>query len=155
MSSFGIKKLIIALMFCSVCVQAQEKSWLGKKVYMLGGVVAFSAFDYMVYNQMNGNKTSLAVYRIAQLLVQAGITKILVDEVGWPEAIGFNVIWWTWGADLLYYQWGRILPPYDQLTHDKQVTWASWTPVGLLKGGKRPIAHGALLAQATIGLLLA
>jgi hypothetical protein len=148
-----MKKLIIPLMFCVMLSQAQEKSWLEKKGYMLGGVVVFSAFDYIGYNlTKNDHGVAPIGYRIAQLLVQAGITKFLIDEVGLPEAIGFNVIWWTWGADLMYYQWGRILPPHDMLTANKQVTWASWTPVGLIRGGKKPIAHNTLFAQATIGL---
>jgi hypothetical protein len=147
-----MKTLIIPLLFCVMLSQAQEKSWLEKKGYMLGGVVVFSAFDYIGYNLTEKNGVAPITYRIAQLLVQAGITKFLIDQVGLPEAIGFNVIWWTWGADLMYYQWGRILPPYDMLTANKQVTWASWTPVGLVRGGKKPIAHSTLFAQATFGL---
>jgi len=124
---------------------------LEKKGYMIGSVVAFSAFDYAGYNLSKDSKTSLDVYRVVQVLVQVGITKLLIEEVGLPEAIGFNLIWWTWGADLLYYQWGRFIPPYDRLTQNKGVTWAHWTPVGLVRG-RGVIANDTLIAQATIGL---
>ena len=146
--------LVIISLLCVSTLTAQST---GEKLLWLGGAsVAFSLFDYVGYNAtMNEHGIAPVGYRVAQAAVQIGLSYLLYEKFGLPTAIAFNLIWWTWGCDLMYYQFGRVLPPYDQLSPNKQVTWASWTPVGLVRGGKEPIAHNTLIAQSLVGLTLA
>jgi len=146
-------RTILCLFLCLVYTISfsQDKTHAEKLLWLTGSCIAFSLFDYAGYNATKGS----IVYRISQAVVQVGLTYLLYKQLGISSAIAFNVIWWTWGLDLLYYQWGRILPPYDILEKDKQVTWAHFTPIGLMRSNGNPIAHNTLIAQSLIGLVIA
>lgn len=103
----------------------------------------------------------------AQGLLTYGLTK----KFGWKTGAAFNAIWWTFGDDLLYYgiaeamgrlnivkkgsSWDRS-PAFKGVVEDK-VTWAWWTPVGLLRGGKndKSIEGKTLFIQSGVGLAVA
>jgi len=141
--------LLLALIFTTGL--SAQPSTTKKLLWLTGSSAVFSLFDYVGYNATKGS----TVYRISQAVVQIGLTYLLYKQLGISSAIAFNVIWWTWGLDLLYYQWGRILPPYDILEKGKQVTWAHFTPVGIFRGSGNAIAHNTLIAQSLFGFVIA
>ncbi len=129
--------------------------------YVCGATLAFSLFDYIGYNLVRGENGAPFSYRILQSLVQAAITYFLYEKCGINSAVSFNLIWWTWGSDIAYYGWADALNPKwarDNRTNNglqgKEITWAWWTPIGLLRKKDSPIARNALIAQATVGFAI-
>lgn len=151
----------------SLAVIPNENIFLWKKlVYLTGASVVYAGVDYLGYNLTNRNPTALKVYRVFQVLMQAGISWFLYEQLGLPTAIGFNLIWWTFGDDILYYGYANVLNPGGKwesrgaFTHSvmgNHCTWAYWTPLGLLRGmdNKKVIAGNTLVAQSIIGAALA
>lgn len=138
---------------------------------ILGFTFIFSLFDYFGYNisARNGwvNEKLINSYRIIQTSVQIILTLIALFVFNWKVAVGFNLLWWTWNCDLLFYFIGDILGVYGRgwfksEVINNQVSWAWWTPYGiydLLKNGKqngnyRIIKGSILLFQAFLGLIL-
>ncbi len=133
-----------------------------KLLWLAGASLSYALFDYAGFNLVRGNNTTTPIYRVVQALVQAGITWFLYEKLGLSTAVAFNVIWWTWGMDALFYgytelfnvggEWkGRGIFKSDIM--ENNCTWASWTPVGMARGmdNSRPIAGDALVAQFLIG----
>jgi hypothetical protein len=139
---------------------------LEKLVWLAGANVAFAGFDYVGFNLTKRNPSSLIAYRVCQVLFQTGMSWLLYKKLGLPTVIGFNLIWWTFGDDFLYYCYAEAFNPgapwesrgslRDNVMRN-HATWAYWTPLGIMRGMKRsqPIAGDALLAQSLIGLSLA
>ncbi|MBR9978975.1 MAG: hypothetical protein KFH87_12890 [Bacteroidetes bacterium] len=135
-------------------------------LYLTGASLGLALFDYVGYNLVRGNPTTTPIYRVIQGLVQAGVTWLLYEQVGLPTAIGFNLIWWTWGLDAIFYGYtelfnvggtwkGRGVWRGDIMNNN--CTWASWTPVGIARGmdPEKPIAGNTLVAQSLIGAVTA
>jgi len=141
----------------------EEEPGAGEKLLWLGGAsLSYALFDYVGYNLVRGNSTTTPIYRVIQTLVQAGITWLLYEQLGLSTAAAFNLVWWTWGMDALFYgyteafdvggEWrGRGVFQADIMGNN--CTWASWTPVGMARGmdSSRPIAGDTLVAQFLIG----
>lgn len=137
-----------------------------KLAWLTGAALGMALFDYVGFNLVRDNDTWLPVYRVIQGLTQIAISWLLYEQVGLPTAIGFNVLWWTWGLDAIFYgytelfnvggEWrGRGVFRGDIL--ENNCTWASWTPVGIAQGmdPKKKIAGDTLIAQSIIGAILA
>ncbi len=137
----------------------QSKSKLEKAAFVIGSSLAFSLFDYIGYNLTRyESKGTNVAYRILQGTVQAGISYFLYKECGLSSAISFNLIWLTWGDDFGFYGWAyttRIYPWWDNsgILHP-DISWAGWTPVGLLRKQGSPIARSTLIGQAIIGFMV-
>ena len=83
-------------------------------------------------------------------------------------AVSFLVLWWFWVSDIIYYgfcswlRWFKTEPPnaYEQDVKGNVVTWAAWTPWGLLRlaFGKAkksdPIDGYVLEVQAFVGVAI-
>ena len=139
---------------------------LEKTAWLLGASVLFAGFDYVGFNATRQNPNALKVYRVLQVLAQTAISWVLYDQVGLPTAIGFNLIWWTFGDDFLYYGFAELINPghpwesrgdLGRGVMSNQCRWAYWTPIGIARGMRRddPIAGNTLVAQALTGLALA
>jgi hypothetical protein len=124
-------------------------------------VFVFSLFDYVGYNTTCRDPTALRVYRAAQVGLQITITTHLYATEGWQSAAAFNLIWWTWSADWGYYGLAYTFNPsapwenrtWNGLQND--ITWAWWTPAGLVHYGRKPISQDVLTMQALLGISIA
>lgn len=150
----------------SVAVGQSEPDASEKLLYLLGASVFFAGFDYLGYNATRQHPSALSVYRVLQGLTQLAISWFLYEQVGLPTAIGFNLIWWTFGDDFLYYGYAELMNPghpwesrgeLGRKVMGNHCTWAYWTPVGILRGMKRDraIAGSTLIAQSLVGLTAA
>lgn len=137
-----------------------------KALYLTGAALGFALFDYVGYNLVRNSDTGLPIYRVVQVLTQLGVSWLLYEKVGLPTAIGFNLIWWTWGLDAIYYGYTELINAggswerrgaFQRQILGNHCTWASWTPVGISRGmdPKKPIAGDTLIAQSLIGAVLA
>ena len=151
---------------CDSLFAGKDVPVLEKLAWLTGASVAFAGFDYVGFNLTKRNPSSLIAYRVCQVLFQTGVSWLLYEKLGLPAAVGFNLIWWSFGDDFLYYCYAEVLNPgghwesRGNLRNNvmrNHVTWAYWTPLGIMRGMKRsrPIAGDALLAQSLIGLSLA
>lgn len=145
----------------------KKQSFWKKALGVVGASVAFSLFDYVGFN-IARKHDKVGLYRPLQIAAQAGLTFWLKEKLGWKTAGAFNALWWTFNHDLMYYGWAQLLnpgngwdsaPAFKGLLEDK-VTWAWWTPAGLVnmlgKGTmKDPIKGKTLLVQAGVGAVIA
>jgi len=112
-------------------------------MHVLLWLLLFSGYDFVGYNLTKGNADALQAYRISQVALQAGITVHLWQDSP-REAIAFNVCWWAFVADLLYYAWAyvfNIRAPFENRSTVPMslhsVTWAYWSPAGIAYGADR------------------
>jgi len=137
-----------------------------KLLYLTGSALSFALFDYVGFNLVRDDPVKTAIYRVVQALVHAGVTWFLYEQVGLPTAIGFNVLWWTWGLDAIYYGYTELFDVggswrgrgvFQSDIMNNNCTWASWTPVGMAQGmdPDKKLAGDALVAQSIIGAVLA
>ena len=142
---------------------AQEA--LEKVAWMTGGTVVLGVYDYFGYNLARHDPTALTLYRVSFVVAQAAITYILYRKFGLPTAIGFNLIWWTFGTDMVYYGVCESNPNPSHAWPGRGawagesrngITHAYWTAVGLLRGANPgvPIAGDTIVAQSIVGLAL-
>jgi hypothetical protein len=146
---------------------AVEVAGAGEKVlYLTGAALAFGLFDYVGFNLARDNSTTLILYRVLQVMVQAGVSWFLYEQVGLPTAIGFNILWWTWGLDTIFYGYTELFDVggswrgkgvFQSDIMGNHCTWASWTPVGISRGmdPEKRIAGNTLVAQSLVGAVLA
>jgi hypothetical protein len=149
-------------------VQAQDSvqhSPFEKAAWVVGSSLVLSLGDYVAYNiwrdhiNWKPNLHAPFLFRFVQGSLQAAVTYFLYKEFGINTAISFNLLWWTWFDDLLFYGWGEVINPAapwpnrenTRLTNDSHITWAGWTPVGLLRKQGNPIAANTLVAQTAVG----
>ncbi len=159
-----MKKILIFTMLVLLMatnVRGQDTTRLKRIEYVIGSSLGFSLVDYVGHNLIRIDNTTPSWYRGVEAGIQIAISYFLYKTCGLPSAISFNLIWWTWGDDLGYYGWATLInPPSDGHHWENRswnglqvpVTWAGWTPVGLLRPQQSPIAESTLLAQAIIGL---
>lgn len=145
----------------------EVRSTTGEKVmWLAGATVAYSLFDYVGFNLARDHDTALPIYRVTQALVQIGLTWLLYDQVGLPTAVAFNLVWWTWGMDALFYGYTELFNVggdwlgrgvFRKNILDNKCRWAAWTPVGMVRGmdSRKPIAGDTLIAQVLLGAGLA
>lgn len=135
-------------------------------IYMVLGALLFSLFDYFGFNislkrgwaEFNNDRG----YRVVQAVMQGLITLILLIVSGWKAALGFNMIWWTWGCDFIFYlyceifNYGKDRGNFRKEVISGGVQWAWWTPYGLLFTKKGDVVgYRALAVQALIGFAIA
>jgi hypothetical protein len=136
---------------------AQDSTRLTRYEYVVGATLAYSLIDYYGFNIIGTEWHAKSVYRVLQVGIQTAITYFLYKELGLTSAISFNLIWWTWGTDLTYYGWANALNSFawEGRKHtglmSREIDWAGWTPIGLLRPRHSLIARDALVAQAIIG----
>ena len=132
------------------------------------GTLFFAIFDYFGYNisARNGwvNEKFINAYRIVQMIVQVGIAVACYFLGGYIAVIVFMILWWTWTCDWLFYFIGEILGVYGKgYLNDEpfmnKVTWAWWTPFGLIKwlvtGQQQTVIQWQILVvQSLIGILI-
>ena len=145
--------------------QVISKSAVEKILFLTGASLLYAGLDYVGYNSTRYDPTGLLCYRVFQVAMQVAISYFLYKEFGLPTAIGFNIIWWTFGDDLLYYGYASLINPggkwesrnsFPDNVMANHTTWAYWTPLGILRGmnRSRPIAGNTLLAQALLGAVI-
>ncbi len=154
--------IAFALLFGSLApLRAQDSTRLDRYGYVIGASLAYSLFDYVGFNLTKEHSTVVRdAYRGIQVATQIAISYFLYKTLGLTSAISFNLIWWTWNDDLAYYGWANALnphhPPWENRTDNglmlRDIDWAGWTPIGLLRPYGTNIARSTLIAQAMIGL---
>ncbi|SRR5579883_144604 len=162
--------VVIVLVVLPVMLRAQDTPYSAPELtlferagYVAGTSLVFSFADYVGYNAVRVNNQAPLWYRISQIGLQAGLSYLLYRICGLSSAIAFNVIWWTWGDDIAYYGWADLINPargpgseWENREHnglrDNQITWAYWTPIGLLRPMGSRIPRDVLIPQAIVGL---
>ena len=131
-------------------------------LFLLYGVCAaivFSLFDYFGFNiSLKKNWADFSLfnkYRAVQVSVQIILTLLLLFLSGWQSALVFNLIWWTWGCDFLFYlfceifNYGNDRGNFRKEVLGNNVQWAWWTPYGLLFTKKgEVIKYEVLMVQS-------
>jgi hypothetical protein len=133
------------------------------------GIIIFSLYDYFGFHISHRKGwedfTPVNPYRITQFIVQVIITAGLYFFFGWFSVIAFNILWWTWWADLLFYFWYDYLKLFgyprkpggfkEQVMGNK-VTWAYWTAWGLLrfKHKNTVMKRNEIFIQAGAGIII-
>lgn len=124
--------------------------------------LTYAGIDYVGYNASKGSRAWLRAYRIFQAVMQAALTLWLYLRAGTAGAAAFNLVWWTFGLDFLYYGFAAVVNPgrpWDsrgdlrEWVFRHEVHWAYWTPLGMLRGMKRSagLRGRVLLWQAIAG----
>lgn len=100
-------------------------------------IFTFALYDYFGFTYaIHNNKVQN--YRISQVIIQIIISILCLWLGGLKEALIFNILWWTWWADWIFYLY-CFLFNYKGNRKDKfqpfegKVRWAFWTPLGLLQ----------------------
>jgi len=166
-------------------------------LYIAIFTVGFSLFDYIAYNEFHKRKLTngiFAPYRIVQGSVQVILIALAWYFCGIIVAIGFTIIWWTWGCDFMFHLYcftdfyddkqyvskeffgtmnykdylekyfDEQQNEYRYILYWNNITWAWWTPYGLLdllisgkdKGTKyfKIINWRILAVQSFIGIII-
>lgn len=133
-------------------------------IIILLAVLTFSLFDYIGFNLLAVKKNKRVLYRIIQTALQI-ILCVLLFRMDWSYAVGFMLLWWTWLCDWTYYFidylsekiLGNSFEGGDSLievaTGKMTVSWAWWTPVGLITG-RRYLTNSVLIYQSLAGIAL-
>ena len=153
--------LLIVLILLPQSVRSQTA--LEKAAWVGGATVVLGVYDYVGYNLTASNSTTLTGYRVSFFLLQAALTYILYEKFGLPSAIGLNLIWWTFGVDMVYYG-------ICELNNNPSGNWAGkgswtsdsrtgighahWTPLGILRGGTGRISGDTIIAQSVAGAVI-
>jgi len=131
--------------------------------------MVFSIYDYFGFHISHRKGwedfTALNPYRLSQFVFQIIISVILYIIGGWFTALAFNILWWTWWADLLFYYWYDTLRVFgyprspggfrEQVLGNK-VTWAYWTMWGILrfKHKNTVMKKSEIFLQAITGMII-
>lgn len=155
-------------------LDAQDPAWWENLLAAMGGAFAYALYDYIAFNAFafnQGDERQLQ-YRLFQAPTQIFIHRWLSQNVSPQAAAAFEVIWWTWGCDLMFYaiaelglgQEGWHGPGSFEGVSRAKVTWASWTPMGIVAGlgnlingepWTEPLDGGQLILQSLVGVLVA
>lgn len=135
---------------------------------VLIAIIVFGLFDYFGFHvSLKKGWADFEIvnpYRIVQLVVQLIISLFLFYYFGWLAMLSFNILWWTWWADLLFYffydtlrlfGYPRSPGGFKEQVMGNKVTWAFWTPLGLLKykGRHEVLKWNELFVQSIFGLI--
>jgi hypothetical protein len=163
-----MKSIFVLLVTLSIAApslaqdSAKQVTQITRIGYVTGATLLFSLADYIGFNVMQPIPKLPVWYRPTQFLLQCAITYFLYEKLGLSSAIAFNVIWWTWGADLSFYGWidafnegGTWGGRTRNELYEHHITWADWTPVGLLRPSGANIANSTLYGQAAGGFAIA
>ena len=122
-------------------------------------LIVFAFFDYFGYNVLH--KIQPTVCGITQHALLIAIAAILYF-LAWQCTVAFILLWWTWWADAIYYVFADSFRWYHKAGDrwqaeavEDRVTWAWWTPMGLMLPYKMPMPYTTLLRQLIIGMALA
>jgi hypothetical protein len=133
------------------------------------GIILFGLFDYfgfhVSYKRGWADFGMINKYRIAQFIFQIIISALLFIAGGWFAVFAFNFLWWTWWADLLFYffydtlrffGYPRKPGGFKEQVLGNKITWAFWTPLGLIKhrGRHKVLKYYELMGQCLTGLLI-
>jgi hypothetical protein len=153
------------LFFCPLPSSAQHSGDslrpLTRLAYAGAAVGAMSLVDYIAFG-LNDHKAPFP-YRPIQALVQTAIFYLLYELCDLKTALVFGTLAWTWNLDLAFYGWANLLNPawngrWENRSHNgllnSEITWAGWTPIGLLRPPETPIARDAIIAQSLVGISL-
>lgn len=130
--------------------------WVGSiwhpLIAMFAGVLTFAMFDLIGYESLPaedkahypGGSFPVQSYRIMQAMFQVTLIAILL-MFSWKLAVGFVIIHFTAGCDILYDLIGRypIFLVYPR-------TWLRWTPLGWFT---KEVYNFGFVTQAIIGLI--
>jgi hypothetical protein len=155
--------IVLIILFAKpYSANAQDSTRLTRIEYVIGASLAFSLIDYVGFNiDVRQHHHSEWMYHGIQSALQAAITYFLYETCGLKSALAFNLIWWSWADDLGYYGWAYALNPptgwenrsFNGL-QNHEITWAYWTPIGLMRPSRVNIARDAVIAQSIIGVSL-
>jgi hypothetical protein len=137
-----------------------------RALWTTGAVLTFSTFDYIVIGFFRPDNEH--IYKLVQYAFQAGISYFLYKKCGLSSTIGFNLIWWTYGADLGYYGICELRGNSDSMRWPGAGSYArdtrngnpfiGWTPIGLLRGARavetHPVANNTVIAQSLVGAFI-
>jgi len=144
---------------------------LDNLLYIAIFAVGFSLFDYFAYNEFAKRGLTngiFAPYRIFQTSVQIILIAVAWAFVDLMVAIGFTILWWTWGCDWIFhifclsnlyedrkYVWDKEV----RKKYWNNISWAWWSLYFLIfKNGwnnRTQIARWQELAmQSFIGVLI-
>ena len=136
-------------------------------LYAFVASLVFAFVDYVGYNVLAvKGKPQNVVYRVIQGLFGLWLAYVLWG-FGPRAALGALTIYWFFIDDVLYYLYYDVLKffkngagaTFKTEVLGDQVTWAWWTPFGLMRGfveGKgKPVPGVDLLFQAAFGLIIA
>jgi hypothetical protein len=138
-------------------------------VSSITGIIIFSLYDYFGFHISHRKGwedfTPVNPYRASQFAVQITITVLLYFFFGWFSALAFNILWWTWWADLLFYFWYDFLRVFGyprkpggfrEQVMGNRVTWAYWTAWGLLRFKHKDtvMKRNEIFIQAAAGLFI-
>lgn len=97
----------------------------------------FALFDYFGYTYFYF-LSKVRIYRLLQGIFQVLLSVFCFYLEGIKSVVIFNILWWTWSADWIFYLYCLIfnfrgnrkdwLQPFRG-----HVRWAFWTPVGLMQ----------------------
>ena len=135
-------------------------------IYTFAAVVVFALFDYFGFNfslkKGWADFSNFNRYRVVQGLFQLFLTVLLFYFSGWRAAAAFNIIWWTWGCDFMFYlyceifNYGKDRGNFRKEVMSNSVKWAWWTPYGMMFTKKGDvIKFKTLVLQAVLGTLAA
>jgi hypothetical protein len=120
---------------------------------MFAGCITFALFDLIGYEAIPADdkahypegQFTVQSYRILQAMFQLAILTILLSFWDWKIALGFVIIHFTAGCDILYDLMGRypVFLPYPR-------TWLRWTPLGWFT---KEVYNFGFAVQAIIGLI--
>jgi len=155
--------LLLALLFIPLyfCFSQSDTTMLSRMGEVAVASCIFAAYDYIGYNVCKKSPSLLVIYRISQFILQGILTWQLWEHGGFRCALSFNLLWWTFVDDLIYYGYASIANPsgsWENKNSTKEalsnVTWAYWTPIGIVKGMKRNVVieKPLLYWQASIGV---
>ncbi len=155
---FVILTILCVISWGDVAEAQSDSTRLERYEYVLGGSLIYSLFDYVGFGLTQNHPAARTVYRGIQAATQIAISYVLYKELGLSSAISFNLMWWTWVDDLGFYGWANVLnppwPPWENRSHTglmgRQINWAGWTPIGLLRPQGSLIARDALIMQAIV-----
>jgi hypothetical protein len=146
-------------------------------LYALIAIFIFGMFDYVGYNkygQFPLKKLKLILwevhpYRVIQTLFQLGLFISMWIFIDFWAGFLFMFMWWAWLADFVYYLYYDVLKwfgeqgsageAFKEQVLGNRVTWASWTPYGIIFRWipgykKQPISGKILIIQGIVGLII-
>lgn len=144
-------------------------------IFGITALFIFALFDYFGYTFFYF-LSKVKLYRVLQGTFQVLLSAFCYYFYGIKAVLIFNILWWTWVADWIFYLYCLIFNFRDNRKDWLQpfkghVRWAFWTPAGLtqllFKGKEKTITEGdkfiiqyriikplLLIIQSLIGIII-